>query len=61
MSDFESAARRPPRPGFFYEFWAFLRHTRKWWLLPIVAVLALLGLLTLVSGTAAAPFIYSLF
>ena len=61
MSDFESAARRPPRAGFLYEFWAFLRHTRKWWLLPIVAVLVLLGLLTLVSGTAAAPFIYSLF
>ena len=43
------------------EFWDFLKHNKKWWLLPIVIVLLLLGLLVLLSGTAIAPFIYPLF
>ena len=43
------------------EVWEFLRVTKKWWLLPIVIVLALFGALVLMSGTAAAPFIYTLF
>ena len=32
-----------------------------WWLIPIVVVLALFGVLVLLSGSAAAPFIYTLF
>ncbi|MEQ1899085.1 MAG: DUF5989 family protein [Vicinamibacterales bacterium] len=40
------------------ESWAFLRQSRKWWLTPIPAILALFGLLIALSGTAAAPFIY---
>lgn len=48
-------------PGFVREFWDFLRHNKKWWLTPIVLVLLLLGVLVLLSGTAAAPFIYTLF
>jgi hypothetical protein len=43
------------------EFWLFLRHNKKWWLLPILIVLFLLGLLVILGGTAAAPFIYPLF
>ena len=43
------------------EFWHFLKHNKKWWLLPILIVLGLLGLLVLLSGTAIAPFIYPLF
>jgi hypothetical protein len=61
MSDFESAAKQVQPTGFFAEFWAFLRQTKKWWLLPIVTVLIGFGLLALVSSTAAAPFIYTLF
>jgi hypothetical protein len=45
----------------FTDFLAFLRHNKKWWLLPIVAFLLLFGVLMLLSGTAAAPFIYTLF
>ncbi|HKI84803.1 MAG TPA: DUF5989 family protein [Candidatus Krumholzibacteria bacterium] len=45
----------------FAEFWQFLRHSKKWWLLPIIIVLFLFGLLILLSGTAIAPFIYTLF
>ena len=43
------------------EMWEFLSVTKKWWLLPIVLVLGLLGMLIMLSGTAAAPFIYTLF
>lgn len=44
------------------EFWQFLRVRKKFWLLPIVVVLGLLGLLVvLTQGSAVAPFIYTLF
>ena len=47
--------------GIVREFWDFLCHNKKWWLTPIIVVLLLVGLLVLMSGTAAAPFIYTLF
>jgi uncharacterized protein DUF5989 len=44
------------------EFWQFLRVRKKWWLLPIVMVMALVGaLLVLAHGSALAPFIYTIF
>ena len=43
------------------EFWDFLRDNKKWWLAPIVLSILGLGLLVLLGGTAAAPFIYTLF
>jgi hypothetical protein len=44
------------------EFWVFLRVRKKYWLLPIVIFLFLLGtLIVLTEGTAIAPFIYALF
>ncbi|HUW20659.1 MAG TPA: DUF5989 family protein [Sedimentisphaerales bacterium] len=49
------------RPSLLSEFWCFVKHNKKWWLLPILIVLLLLGLLVLLSGTAIAPFIYPLF
>lgn len=60
-SDFEKAAAEAPNENLFSEFWAFLAQNKKWWLLPIVIVMLLLGTLILLSGTAAAPFIYTLF
>ncbi len=48
-------------PGLLVELFAFLKHNRKWWLLPIVVVLLLVGGLIFLSGTAVAPFIYTLF
>jgi hypothetical protein len=39
----------------------FLRHNKKWWLTPIVVMLLLVGALVILGGTAAAPFIYTLF
>ncbi len=46
---------------FLGELWLFFRQQKKYWMMPIVAVLLLLGLLVFLSGTAAAPFIYTLF
>ena len=44
------------------ELWKFLRVRKKFWLLPFVAVLLLVGtLLVLAEGSALAPFIYSIF
>ena len=44
------------------ELWAFMRVRKKWWLGPIVIVLALFGaLLVLSQGSAVAPFVYTLF
>jgi hypothetical protein len=40
------------------EFWIFLRYNKKWWLTPIILVLAALGLLVALTATGAAPFIY---
>jgi len=39
----------------------FLKTNKKWWLAPIMMVLLSLGALLLLSGSAAAPFIYTLF
>ena len=47
--------------GIVREFWDFLRYNKKWWLLPILIVLLLVTGLVLLSGTTAAPFIYTLF
>ena len=44
------------------ELWAFIRARKKYWLLPIMIMMLLLGgLIVLTQGTAVAPFIYTLF
>lgn len=46
----------------FLQLWQFLRVNKKFWLLPIIAVLFLFGIvLTLAQGSAFAPFIYAIF
>ncbi len=48
--------------GLIKELWLFMRARKKFWLLPIVlAMLVLGGLLVLAKGSAVAPFIYTLF
>jgi len=47
---------------FAKELWEFLRERKKFWLLPIIVFLVLLGsLIVLTEGSAVAPFIYTLF
>jgi hypothetical protein len=59
-SVFEQASAGPQR-GIVGEFVDFLRHNKKYWLIPLLAVLLLMGALIILGGTAAAPFIYTLF
>jgi len=47
--------------GLLSEFIGFLKANKKWWLAPIIISILLLGLLVVLGGTAAAPFIYTLF
>ncbi len=44
------------------ELWAFMRVRKKWWLLPIIVVMLMVGtLLVFAQGSALAPFIYTIF
>jgi hypothetical protein len=48
--------------SFIAEIWDYLRVRRKFWLVPVLLVMALLGVLIVLShGSALAPFIYTLF
>ena len=48
--------------SFIKEFFEFLKVRKKYWLLPILIVLALFGILIIFSqGSAVAPFIYTIF
>ena len=48
--------------GILGELWAFMKVRKKWWLLPILVVLLLVGaLLIFAQGSALAPFIYTIF
>ena len=47
---------------FFVDFYEFMRERKKFWLLPIIAAMLIFGaLIFFTSGTAIAPFIYTLF
>lgn len=48
--------------GIIAELWRFMRARKKFWLLPIITVMLVLGgLLILTQGSAVAPFIYTIF
>jgi len=48
--------------SFLAELWMFLRQRKKFWLLPIIIMMAVFGgLLVLSQGSAVAPFIYTIF
>jgi hypothetical protein len=48
--------------SFLKELWAFMRARKKYWLLPIIVMMVILGLLIVMAqGSAVAPFIYTLF
>jgi hypothetical protein len=48
--------------GIVGELWMFMRERKKWWLLPVIAVMLLVGSLIVVAqGSALAPFIYTIF
>ncbi len=48
--------------GLLREFWGFMKVRKKFWLLPIIIILLLLGaLIVFTESSAVAPFIYALF
>ena len=50
------------RPSLVREMWGFMRVSKKFWLLPLVSVLLVVGaLLVFAQGSALAPFIYAFF
>jgi hypothetical protein len=61
QGEYEQAAASEASRTVVGEFWHFLRTQKQWWMLPVLAALLLLGLVMVLSGTAAAPFIYTLF
>lgn len=60
-NEFTRLAEQQQQQSLLSEFWGFLKTNKKWWLTPIVLMLLGLGGLLVLSGTAAAPFIYTLF
>jgi hypothetical protein len=60
-SDFERLAAKNRRSNIVAEFWDFLRHNKKWWLLPILIVLLAMGTLLIAVSSPLAPFIYPFF
>jgi hypothetical protein len=60
-TEFEQAAAQPRAGNIVLEFCAFLRHNKKWWLLPLLLIALLQAVLVMLAGSAAAPFIYPLF
>lgn len=48
--------------SFVKEFWRFIKARKKYWLVPVLLVMVVLGaLIVLAKGSAVAPFIYTLF
>lgn len=48
--------------SFLKELWAFMRARKKYWLIPILFMMVILGaLIVMTQGSAVAPFIYTLF
>ena len=61
VNRFEEAASERRQSNLLSEVWYFVRSNKKWWMLPLIAALLMLGFLLFLSGTAVAPFIYTLF
>lgn len=59
-ADFVREAERPA-PSLAGEVVGLMAHSGKWWLVPVILALVVIGALVLVGETAIAPFIYTLF
>lgn len=50
-----------PGPGLLQEIAGLILHNKKWWLVPLILALMLVGAIIFLGSTPAAPFIYTLF
>jgi hypothetical protein len=57
---FEKAGNQSQQ-GLLAEIWLMLKANKKYWMIPLIAGLLIFGLLVILGGSAAAPFIYTLF
>ena len=55
------AGDEPPELSLVGEVLAFLRENRKWWLMPMLFAVLVLGALVVLTASPLSPFIYSLF
>jgi len=46
---------------FLKDLWGFLKHRKKFWLLPIIVIMLIFAALLVLGGSGLAPFIYTLF
>ncbi|MCR9116154.1 MAG: DUF5989 family protein, partial [bacterium] len=53
--------KKQPAPSVVIEFVQFIREEKIWWIAPIIFVVLMLGLLVVLGGTGALPFIYTFF
>lgn len=60
QNEFEKAAQEEEL-SIVGEFFYFLKENKKWWLIPMLLVMGLLGLLAWAGSTGVAPFIYTIF
>ena len=60
-NDFEKAAAADKSGSLVGELWGFLKHNKKWWLLPIICVLLLIGVFASLMLSGVAPFLYTFF
>jgi hypothetical protein len=60
-SELEKVQQKEAKVGFVRDLLYFLLTNKRWWLTPILVILLLMSLLTLLSTSAVAPFIYTLF
>jgi len=51
---------KQPSPGLLNEYWHFLCHSKKWYIIPTIVLLLLLGLLVGLSASGLMPFIYAI-
>jgi hypothetical protein len=59
-NDFEKASQQK-QGNLLAEFWGFMKQNKKFWLLPLILVMLAFAALLILSSSAAAPFIYTLF
>lgn len=59
-NEFEKASQQK-QGNLLSEFMGFLKQNKKFWLLPLILVMLALAALLILSSSAAAPFIYTLF
>ena len=55
------AASAGQQPSLLSDVWLMLKQQKKYWLIPLITGLLILSMLVLLGGSAAAPFIYTLF